>query len=526
MEFLKTIDVFGTVINFRVLGSEKYHNSVSISCSLFIFIFTVIFTYFCGLDFIFHSDSHTLKSTRTNKTYEFYNLSMDNLFLAWNIEGIYGDEINFTNILFPNIGYYSYKTEKEIKITFDRCKNFNLSFNIPKDINNFYCSDLGNYSVGGGWENENKIEYFNLNIDICKNNICPSKTDALKLLNVYSGLYLVIYYPTISFIPDDEIPYQISYNKLNIFLDAQLVKINRFYIRKYIFEDDHGWIFPNVYKYNLFGISEIETYNFINDLGEGDKMPLNSYIYTGNFYIDKKYSYHKRWFTKAFESLAVINAFYKTLYIILGFFSSICNRFILFQIIIGKTNDNYNLHNSRKFNIFHSDNEISNIPNNNDINSKIDISNMNFKFINTNNLKKRVFNIKNSGELQHGSFSNKDVDIVSFVKKIKDGEENNKEMPKIKINRNPIVYRGKNPKEVSNYTLLLFHKFNCCLSHEKQVLSNMNNMYRNLLFKKIDIERYLDLFKKVDYLINAQNLKNKSTKNNLVHSLNLLSNHI
>ena len=199
---------------------------------------------------------------------------------------------------------------------------------------------------------------------------------------------------------------------------------------------------------------------------------------------------------------------------------------ILFQIIIGKTNDNYNLHNSRKFNIFHSDNEISNIPNNNDINSKIDISNMNFKFINTNNLKKRVFNIKNSGELQHGSFSNKDVDIVSFVKKIKDGEENNKEMPKIKINRNPIVYRRKNPKEVSNYTLLLFHKFNCCLSHEKQVLSNMNNMYRNLLFKKIDIERYLDLFKKVDYLINAQNLKNKSTKNNLVHSLNLLSNHI
>ena len=526
MEFLKKFDVFGTSITFRVLDNEKYHNSISISCSLFIIIFTIIFTYFCGLDFIFHSESKTLQSTRTNKKYKFYNLTMDNLFFAWHIEGIYGEEINFTNILYPYIGYYSYKTEKAIKVNYDKCKYFNLSFDIPKDINNFYCSDLGNYSVGGGWENENKIEYFYLNVDICKDAICPSKTDFFKLLNLYDGLYLVIYYPTISFLPEEEIPYQISYHKINIFLDAELIRVNRFYIQKYKFEDDNGWIFPNVKKNNLFGIAEIETYNFMNKLGEGDEIPLNSYIYTGAFYIDKKYSYYKRWFAKAFESLAAVHTFYKTLYIIFGFFSSICNRFILFQIIMGKSNDNYKSRYSSKLQIFHSDNEISNIPNNNDINSKIDISNMYLNFNNSNKMIKNAKNIKHSREIQPGYFSNKDVDYFSFSKRIKNEKENIKEIPKININNKPIVYKGNQQQNVSNYILLLSHIFHCCLSQEKKVSYKINIMSRNVIFKKIDIERYLDLFNKVDSLLTTQYLKNKSTKDNLVNSFNLLSNHI
>ena len=524
MEILKKFDVFGIPITFRISGNEKYHSSISISCSLIIIIITIIFTYFRGLDFIFHSESRILQSKRTSKTYGFYNLTMENLFFAWRIEGVYGEDMNFTNILYPYIGYYSYKTEKELKINYDRCKNFNLSFNIPKDINNFYCSDLSNYSIGGGWENENKIEYFYLNIDICKNTSCPSKTDFFKLLSLYGGLYLIIYYPTISFIPEETIPYQVSYNKLNIFLDAQLINVNRFYIHKYIFEDDEGWIFQNVKNYNLFGISEIETYNFINDFNGNKQIPLNSYIYTGNFYIDKKYSYHKRWFSKAFESLALINGFYKSLFMIFGFFSSVCNRFILFQIIMEKCNDNYKPYSNPKLKLFHSDKDLSNIANNNDINSRFEVSNMNFKL--NNNIIKSTFNIKKSGEVQPGSFSNKDGDLVSFVKQIKVERENRKEIPKININNKPIVYKGKNTQKVSYYSLLLFDIFHCCLSNEKKILYNTNNMNKNTFLKKFDIERYLDLFKKVDSLLNTQFQKVKSSRDNLVCPLNLLSNHI
>ena len=260
MDVLKLFDLFGTSINFRVFNDQKFHSSFSIILSAFTIIATILFTYFFGLDFIFHTESKILQSTRTSKSYEYYNdLNLDDLFFAWRIEDVYGNEINHTNILFPMIGYYSYKNDEDIKIKHEKCKNFNLSFQIPNDIKEFYCSDISNYSIGGAWENENKIEYFYLNIDVCKDKICPSKKDVFNFLNLYNGLYVVVYYPTISFIPEDKIPYQISYTKKITLLDAELIRVDRFYIRKYIFENDNGWIFKNNKKHELLGISDIET---------------------------------------------------------------------------------------------------------------------------------------------------------------------------------------------------------------------------------------------------------------------------
>ena len=196
-------------------------------------------------------------------------------------------------------------------------------------------------------------------IDLCQNKTCPSKKDLLNLLNKYGGLYLVLYYPTISFVPEEKTPYQISYNKVNIALDAQLIRINRFYIQKYIFEDDNGWIFTNKKTEQLFGISKIETYYFLNDLNDDEELPINSYIYTGNFYIDKKYSYHKRWFTKAFESLSIISAFYKVLFLICDYFSSLCNNFLMIEEIMLKFNEETQNKNSNKSNPISYGNEIS-----------------------------------------------------------------------------------------------------------------------------------------------------------------------
>ena len=264
MEVLNRIDLFATPVTFRISENEKYHSSISIILTLMNFISTILFSYFFGLDFIFHLESQVLQSTRTNKTYEFYNLSMNDFFLAWQIENPLSEEINFTNILYPDIEYYSYKAGTE-SVKYDRCKNFNISFNIPNDIKNYYCIDMKNYSQGGAWENENKIQYFYLNIGLCDEHNCTKKSDLINLLDAYGRMYLVIYYPIISFVPEEEIPYQISYIKKNIVIDLKLVKMNRFYIQKYIFEDDIGWVVPKIKSNKLFGISEIETSVSLNE---------------------------------------------------------------------------------------------------------------------------------------------------------------------------------------------------------------------------------------------------------------------
>ena len=158
MNVLNKIDLFATPVTFRIFQDEKYHSIISVLLSLIVLISTMLFAYFFGLDFIFHLDSQVLQSVRVNKKYEFYNLSIDDFFLAFQIEDSDSQEINITNILYPSFGYYSYKTGVIDSIKYDRCKNYNVSFSIPNDIKNYYCIDMKNYSQGGGWENENKIK--------------------------------------------------------------------------------------------------------------------------------------------------------------------------------------------------------------------------------------------------------------------------------------------------------------------------------------------------------------------------------
>ena len=286
MKILQRIDLFGTLCTFRFFDSDKHHNIIGFTLSLILFITTIIFSYFFGLDFIFHTESRVLQSSRARKKNEYHNLTMQNFFFAWKIEKHDGDIVNFTNVLFPSIIYYSYSTGYFEILKFDKCNNFNISFDIPNDIKEYYCTNLSKFSLGGGWEDENEISYFYLNVDMCNGTYCSSKEDFIKLLNIYGRLNMVIYYPTISFVPDEKVPYQIIYNKKLISLDANNVNVNRYYIRKYIFEEDVGWVTQKIKKYELFGVSEIENYKEESVTYIDDDLSYN-YIYIANFYIDK-----------------------------------------------------------------------------------------------------------------------------------------------------------------------------------------------------------------------------------------------
>ena len=144
MEILGKIDIFSTPITFRIMDNENYHSLISISLSLIIMLSTILFTYFFGMDFVFHLESNVLQSTRMNKTYEFYNLSINDFFIAWQIQGAYSKEINKTSLLDIDIdiGYYSYKTGYDDYLEYKRCKDYNLSTKIPDDIQNYICIDM------------------------------------------------------------------------------------------------------------------------------------------------------------------------------------------------------------------------------------------------------------------------------------------------------------------------------------------------------------------------------------------------
>ena len=494
MEVLQKIDLFGVPLTFRIFDNEKYHSLISLSLTLITLVSTLLFIYFFGLDFIFHLESQVLQSTRTNKEYEFYNLSLNDFFFAWRIEDMYSQEINITDILYPVIGYYSYKKEEIEIIKYDKCKNYNISFSIPNDIKNYYCIDMKDYSQGGGWENDNKIEYIFINIYMYGKN----KSDFFNLLNEYGRMYLIIYYPTVYFVPDEEIPYKIYYNKKYISLDPKLANINRYYIRKYIFEDDEGWVIPKIKTYKAFGISDIGTSNYLNDINEDDNEEFLVYyhLYTGNFYIDRKHSYYKRSFTKVFQSLAINYAFFITIYIICNLIASFCNRFLLLETIM--MNGNYL--NSMK------NNTINNFSIHyiiNDFSDAMESSSIKLKILNNNKIFINNINKENNNNMNIRNVNNKNENKKNSIKK-ENSSINKKNQIKL-INHN-------NKKSI--YKFLLFYIFNFILPKKEKVQYEIELMNRKTLLKKLDIHNYLEHLKKIDMLyiqFQKGKIRNKNT---------------
>ena len=507
MDALKVIDIFSTPITFKIMDNEKYHSLISVSLSLIIFVSTILFTYFFGMDFMFHLELNVVQSTPINKTYEFYNLSMDEFFIAWQIEGENYDEVNITNILYPYLGYFSYKSGYIDDIEYKKCKNYNFSYKIPDDIKNYYCIDMSKYSQGGGFENENKIEYLFMYIDMCNLYLdndklsCSAREDFLNLINKYGQIFLVVYYPTISFIPEEEIPYQISYIKKYIPLNGGFFVQDRYYIRKYVFEDDNGWIVPKLKTYALFGISEIISSYSINDIDKINELDsANTYIFYGNFYIDRKYSYHKRSYTKVFESLSLIISFYKTLYAIFNFISSFCNEFLLLETIMINFQGN-----SVRTNILNSFNDNYEISSVNSINNKNEQSKIPFKY-NYNNIN-ILYNINKDSNnvLSIVNKRNEKCQNYNKIKEIINKEDHNNLTNLIDLDIN-------SSKNKSVYRLLLFYIFHFFLPEKRKYKYQVNYMNRKTFKKKLDIYNYLNLMKRVDFLfVQLQMCKNKKS---------------
>ena len=230
---------------------------------------------------------------------------------------------------------------------------------------------------------------------------------------------------------------------------------------------------------------------------------------------------------KAYESLSIINAFYKTLYLIFGCISSLCNRFLLFETVM--INDNYK-ENSEKFKKSNQCLDINNYQNYiNSCKCRLDGSNINFKVLNYNlgyhsNLISKT-NKENSNCInKSNNIKVKDKEIGSSLNIIKKeiGKENkdSKDFSKkiddiIEYNRNT-TYKFST---ILKYKLLFIHCFHCLLTKKNKILFSINSAKMKIFKKKLDIHNYLNLQNKLNLLF-MQIKKEKMINNNVVQSLN------
>lgn len=337
----RKLDIFGVKLRFRVANHSTFQTVFSSLFTVFFGISLFIFTYFFGLDFFLQKNPKTFSSNGRegeNSTLTFNN---EVYFTAWRIEDFEGREINFTNILFPQIYYYNSSSKSHEKVHYKKCKDFNFSFPLNDEIKEYYCIDWKNRKVGGSWS-KTYLYYFYFGLYFCEEEDdplearearkrCSSKTIIDSTIKKSNSWYISFYYPTVSFLPEKKgNPFQLSYFKHYHMLTPNLVKNERTMIQKYIVNDDKNFLFESSNNKTIYAVSKFESDFYNLDLDEVTANPYRTAFYYMHWYIDEQNVYYKRWYPKITESLAVVGTYAKVSHAILLVISDLINFFVLY----------------------------------------------------------------------------------------------------------------------------------------------------------------------------------------------------
>lgn len=336
--FWQKIDIYGININLMISGKSEYHSLFSIFLSILFIILCFIYSYFFGFNLIFHKNPKTLQSSFTQDIYDYFEFNHQIYFSAWRVEDYFGNELNITNILYPVIRYYSYQNHDFEYFQMIKCKELNLSINIPDEIKEYYCMPFDGRLFGGSWDN-NKIAYFSFSLFLCENgdnfgenSKCTEKTLALQALNNELFWYLSIYYPVVTFVPEEkESPVKVTYSKKFVTLNVELRRSDTFKIGKTIVSDDKNLILERPKNKTIWTTTSIVTDYSILNLDNYGQEGIHSGIYNINWSMEKDYTYYRRWYIKLPECLALISTLIRITDVVFRAISLFINKLLMYD---------------------------------------------------------------------------------------------------------------------------------------------------------------------------------------------------
>ena len=234
--------------------------------------------------------------------------------------------VNHTNILYPIISYR--KGDKnpgsnempliDKILPYKLCNETSMKkidkniFFIDNPIDEFYCIDMDDIFLGGGWNND-FIYLIQLDLYLCKNGInynennsdCTSYDKLKKIIGSNDSWAFEYLYPVVQFQPTNiKYPGIVLYKSWFFHLSQYTNKINRFYLKEHVINDDLGWFKNSPKNYSFWGITKIsgDDYYIGNEkdfINEGS----NSRLYSFKIYFDMGIVYYTRKYKKIPELL-------------------------------------------------------------------------------------------------------------------------------------------------------------------------------------------------------------------------------
>ena len=333
MKCFKQIDMYGPKFTFTVFHSMHYKTLIGGILTIISIILILVLCFLVGRDFFFKENPKVLISNEKPTKYTIFNLTQNDLLLAWRINDLNGNEVNLTGKLYPILYYFSIErnsisrniiNSNRINLKYSKCNYTKRSeLDLLSDINNYYCVDFSNFSFGGASENS-FFYYFSIYISYCENGInydenkCSSLNDLNSFIDNQWEFELI--YPEYYFQPNDlSKPLKISYSSYTQHLTKNLQKKDVFTFQNVQFKDDQGILFSRITNTNVIALSSYTSDYFLVDDENLVTEGKNSFIYYCDFYMSKDFIQYSRSYLKIQDIIAVSTSIIKIVIIIFQF---------------------------------------------------------------------------------------------------------------------------------------------------------------------------------------------------------------
>ena len=459
MKAIEYMDLFGTTCKFYIEKKQKYYTVYGGILSILSII--ISFSLFILLNYNqFKRDTPAIVTTSTLPSvgYRKIKFGKEKIWIPWRIMNYAQQYVNHTNILFPVISYRKghkipgttgihlvnkilpYKLCNETSM-----KNLDRSiFFIDSPINEYYCIDMDEIEMGGGWDND-FIYFIQLDVYLCENgtkydaNKCTSYDTLKNIIGVNNSWAFEFLYPLVQFQPVNlKHPGSILYKNAFFHLSRFTNKIHRLFLQEHVINDDLGWFRNSKKNMSFWGMSSISGDDYFTAseqdlINEGS----NSRLYSLNIYLDMGIVYSTRSYKKIhqllIETLPILFILFSLLKNITKIFKSTSTNKklseLLFENVVKKLNKFNQVSNCQQVQVYSSNNKV-NIYSNQRFNELL------------NNQNQKNFNSKD-----HSSFiqlPNNDSNIINKL-------GNDKNLPKKSYGRSLSI--SKEIKNSMNYKL-------------------------------------------------------------------------
>ena len=350
-KLLRNLDLFGSQFYFYSGKKRKKQTALGGILTLLLILIFIALSYIFGINFFLRTNPTITISTENDFKYEIIDTEKDSIFFAFRIEDYDGNFVNTSNTLYMKIYYYTSEEDNHGKyranikdefLTFHICNDSDYrEYNLSKHYGILYCPDLGGRKFGGYWDSPN-LYYFEIQVFFCengnpysKNSTCTSIEELKKFLHQDNPKFFALYYQVIQFNPlSRKHPLMKIYKNLYYCLSYKLQRNDDIFLKKYIINDDQGWLFSSNKNLSEWGVDVIRsTYSFYND-SDLSTEGASSKIFEINLYTSMEKNYYTRYYMKVQNVIANMGSIINIIIIIFNIISQyIGEKIRKFEII-------------------------------------------------------------------------------------------------------------------------------------------------------------------------------------------------